>query len=85
MIKFIATMYTKTVFVPCTIGAICLHFFSGEQRQVESKMGPLGVCLSLYAYFELAFAHLKNKKRLFCRLQLSFQGHFIPLCVYVCL
>ena len=37
-------------------------FFSGEQRQVESKMGPLGVCLSLYAYFELAFAHLKNKK-----------------------
>ena len=62
MIKFIATMYTKTVFVPCTIGAICLHFFSGEQRQVESKMGPLGVCVSLYAYFELAFAHLKNKK-----------------------
>ena len=62
MIKFIATMYTKTVFVPCTIGAICLHFFSGEQRQVESKMGPLGVCVSLYAYFELAFARLKNKK-----------------------
>ena len=55
-------MYTKTVFVPCTIGAICLHFFSGEQRQVESKMGPLGVCLSFYAYFELAFARLKNKK-----------------------
>ena len=62
-------MYTKTVFVPCTIGAICLHFFqaSKDKQKVSNErdthiMGPLGVCLSLCAYFELAFAHLKNKK-----------------------
>ena len=69
MIKFIATMYTKTVFVPCTIGAICLHFFQvskGKQKVSKERdthvIGPLGVCLSLCAYLELAFAHLKNKK-----------------------
>ena len=69
MIKFIATMYTKTVFVPCTIGAICLHFFQaskGKQKVSNEHdthiMGPLGMFLSLCAYLELAFAHLKNKK-----------------------
>ena len=69
MIKFIATMYTKTVFVPCTIGAICLHFFQvskGKQKVSNERdthiMGPLGMFLSLCAYLELAFAHLKNKK-----------------------
>ena len=69
MIKFIATMYTKTVFVPCTIGAICLHFFQASKgkQKVSSEcdthiMGPLSMFLSLCAYLELAFAHLKNKK-----------------------
>ena len=69
MIKFIATMYTKTVFVPCTIGVICLHFFqvSKAKWKVSKErdthvIGPLGVSLSLCAYFEFAFAHLKNKK-----------------------
>ena len=69
MIKFIATMYTKTVFVPCTIGAICLHFFQvskGKQKVSKERnthiMGPLGMFLSLCAYLELAFAHLKNEK-----------------------
>ena len=69
MIKFIATMYTKTVFVSCTIGAICLHFFQaskGKQKVSNEHdthiMGPLGMFLSLCAYLELAFAHLKNKK-----------------------
>ena len=67
MIKFIATMYTKTVFVPCTIGAICLHFFQvskGKQKVSNERdthiMGPLGMSLSLCAYLELAFAHLKK-------------------------
>ena len=78
-------MYTKTVFVPYTIGAICLHFFQASKaKRKESKerntqvIGPLGVSLSLCAYFELTFAHLKKliRKLLFCRLQLSFQGHF---------
>ena len=64
-------MYTKTVFVPYTIGAICLHFFQASKaKRKESKerntqvIGPLGVSLSLSlcAYFELTFAHLKNKK-----------------------
>ena len=69
MIKFIATMYTKTVFVPCTIGAICLHFFQASKgkQKVSNEcdthiMGPLGMFLSICAYLELAFAHLKNKK-----------------------
>ena len=54
MIKFIATIYTKTVFVPCTIGAICLHFFQvskGKQKVSNERdthmMGPLGMSLSL--------------------------------------
>ena len=69
MIKFIATMYTKTVFVPCTIGAICLHFFQvskGKQKVSNERnthvIGPLGMFLSICAYLELAFAHLKNEK-----------------------
>ena len=47
-------MYTKTVFVPYTIGAICLHFFrASKAKRKESKerntqvIGPLGVSLSL--------------------------------------
>ena len=69
MIKFIATMYTKTVFVPCTIDATCLHFFQvskGKQKVSNERdtnvIGPLGVSHSLCAYFEFAFAHLNNKK-----------------------
>ena len=62
-------MYTKTVFVPCTIDATCLHFFQvskGKQKVSNERdthvIGPLGVSLSLCAYFEFAFAHLNNKK-----------------------
>ena len=62
-------MYTKTVLVPCTIGVICLHFFQASKAKWKVSnernthvIGPLGVFLSLCAYFELAFAHLKNKK-----------------------
>ena len=47
-------MYTKTVFVPCTIGAICLHFFQvskGKQKVSNERdthmIGPLGMSLSL--------------------------------------
>ena len=54
-------MYTKTVFVPCTIGAICLHFFQASKGKWKVRWAHW-VCVSLCAYLELAFAHLKNKK-----------------------
>ena len=40
-------MYTKTVFVPCTIGAICLHFFFQASKGKWKVRWAHWVCVSL--------------------------------------
>ena len=56
----------RTLHYRCDLFAFLFQASKGKQKVSNERdthiMGPLGMFLSLCAYLELAFAHLKNKK-----------------------